>query len=74
MVGDVHVLSQNELSEYEVGSAFRVKSLDPSALETRSQIIAATSQYLAKLYHAGHVSEHDVIKLFTKMSAHDSRV
>ena len=59
---------QAESSEFEVGSAFCVKYLDPTAVETRSQIIAATSQYLAKLYEAGHITDNSIVNFFNKIS------
>ena len=82
MVGDVHVLSQpsSHLSEvqeqscaFEVGDAFRIRALSSAAVQTRNEIINATSHYLGKLYKAGHVTESSVVNFFNKISADQIR-
>ena len=76
MVRDVHVISDRfdeQECEFEVGQAFRVQSLSPSATQTRSSIITATSVYLSKLYNAGHVSDSDVVNFFKKMSSNHEK-
>ena len=72
MARDVHGLRQDgnqvtegqaasEARQVEVGSAFRVTELDHKAVDTRNQVIAATSLYLAKLYKAGHVTDNATV-------------
>ena len=74
--GNVHVLSSESHEQaraFEVGEAFRIQSLSPTAVQNRNNIISATSLYLSKLYQAGHVTDADVVKFFTKMSVDQIR-